>query len=168
MDDVSWTEAVTAVVAVLALGITLYNSYQQYAASRRGVRFVVSNFGWEDPTLEHLRFTLLIMGFNERDAYTGARNICVKFLDKDEEELVSTRLRDVVDGYYADYLNFPPHQWVVKMYRGEIVVDLANCDTPQIFERYNKARLVVRLPNAHAELEVRLDGAEDETTIGGR
>jgi hypothetical protein len=150
----------------LALAVTLYNFYQQYTASKGGVRFVISNFEWEDPNLEHLRYTLLIHGFNQRDTYTGARNIYVKFF-KEGEEIVRTRLRDVVDGYYADFLNFPPNQWVAKMYRGEIAVDAADYEDPKLLERYDEARLIIQLPHASSEISVRLDGGEVGKIVGG-
>ncbi len=166
MDGVTWTQIVTAVVAVLALAVTLYNAYQQYTARKGGVRFVVSNFAWEESTPEHHTYTLLIMGFNQRDAYTGARNIYVKFLNEGKE-VARTRLQDVVDGYHADYLNFPPTEWIAKMYRGEIAVDAADHESPQHLERYNEAWLVVQLPDGHSEIKVPMDGGEIETVIGG-
>jgi hypothetical protein len=166
MGNVTWPQIVTAVVAVLALAVTLYNFYQQYTASKGGVRFVISNFKWEDSTPEHLSYTLLIHGFNQRDTYTGARNIFVKFF-KEGEEIVRTRLRDVVDGYYADFLNFPPNEWVAKMYRGEVAVDAADYDGPKRLERYNEARLVIQLPHAYSEIRVPLDGGEVEKIVGG-
>jgi hypothetical protein len=166
MGSVTWPQIVTAVVAVLALAVTLYNAYLQYTASRGGVRFVVSKFEWEDSTPEHLSYTLLIHAFNQRDAYTGARNIYVKFLKEGEEE-VHTRLRDVVDGYYADFLNFPPNQWIAKMYRGVITDDDAGYDGPKRLERYSEAQMVLQLPHAYSEIRISLDGGEVETVVGG-
>jgi hypothetical protein len=90
----------------------------------------------------------------------------VKFF-KEGEEIVRTRLRDVVDGYYADFLNFPPNQWVAKMYRGEIAVDAADYEDPKLLERYDEARLIIQLPHASSEISVRLDGGEVGKIVGG-
>jgi hypothetical protein len=97
----------------------------QHRLRRQGkLRCVISDFKWEHDVdgNDPWGYTFYIKVFNEQEVGTGVRDVDVKFLS-DNEKVATDRPRDTASGYHADYLNFPPREWVVrKLKAGDIRV----------------------------------------------
>jgi hypothetical protein len=166
LTDVTWPQAVTAIVAVLAFVITLYNFYQQHSARSVGVRLVVGEFKWLSEA-EHYLYEMHIKGFNQREGYTGFHNLTVRFLDEEGNVIaVDPSPRDSLTGFLALYLNLPPGQWTIAHFRGGPNIDVDADMYADLKSKCAKVLFRATFPgNVAGELDVPLDGEEVETTL---
>jgi hypothetical protein len=147
--------------------LALLGVWFQHRLRRRGKLYcIISDFRWEgdvekDEKDDSRGYTFYIKVFNEQEVGTGVRDVDVMFFSGNEK-VATDRPRDAVEGYHADYLNFPPREWVVrKLKAGDIRLeprdDKHNKPREEDIEAWrvrmrrvmkcNRAKVSVRLPD---------------------
>jgi len=129
------------------------------------LHYVISGFTWDESEAPP-RYTFSIKVFNEQEVDTGVRDVDVKFC-RGGVEVISDRPKDTVEGYHADYLNFPSRQWIVKKLEAGDIRDRP--EDIMMAKECEIAQLMVRLPGGNVskiDIPVR-GGKEVEQTIGG-